>query len=360
MTYAICQVWLMEMPSAERVAAKRNSGRNPSEEETMVTKLTCYSMALSCLVVLAVGPDVAAQAQPSNDVGGASGKTIMFITNAEPGDSFWAPVEKGAEDAAAKFGLKLTYEPAPTLNNEIALIDAAVAKHVSGIMIQGQDPQAEAAPLKAAEAQGIPVVIVSAGLTNFAEMGALTGVGEGNELGGAAAGTKFNSLGVKRVLCVIHEQNNIALEQRCDGLKQTFKGKVTNMYVHGTGDVVGSEAAMQAELAANPSIGGVLTLSPIIGEAALQAISAANGKAAVATFDLDPAMVSGINSGTVAFALDQEPYQEGFLPVVVLYLDLTEGGVSAGGGQPIFTGPIVVTKANLPSFDKLLAAGIGG
>lgn len=329
----------------------------------MIKELIRHTLAVTCLAMLTALPVAAAQAQTTSVImhkGHTDPKTIMFITNAEPGDSFWAPVEKGAAAAAAKFGLKLTYEPAPTLNDEIALINAAVAKHVSGIMIQGQDPQAEAAPLKAAESQGVPAVIVSAGLTNFAEMGALTGVGEGNRLGGEAAGAKFNSLGVKHVLCVIHEQNNIALEHRCGGLKHTFKGTVTDMYVHGTGDVAGSEAAMQAELAANSSIDGVLTLSPIIGQAALQAISAANSKAVLATFDLDPAMVSAIKSGNAAFALDQEPYQEGYLPVVVLYLDLTEGGISAGGGQPIYTGPIVVTKANLGSFAKLLADGIGG
>lgn len=172
------------------------------------------------------------------------------------------------------------------------------------------------------------------------------------------AGDRFNSLGVKYVLCVIQEENNIGLTQRCDGLKQTFKGTVENFSVASTGvaNPAGTLAAIQSKLIATTQADAVLTLQPTIAIAALDAIKAINGKQVLATFDLSPDVLNAVTAGTIAFAIDQQPYIQGYLPIAFLYLYKTNLN-TVGGGQPILTGPGFVTKDNAATVLKLSQQG---
>jgi simple sugar transport system substrate-binding protein len=210
--------------------------------------------------------------------------------------------------------------------------------------------------LAKAKAAGIPIITLNSGADDFKALGALTHVGQTETIAGKAAGQRLKAAGVKKVLCVIHEQNNIGLQQRCDGVKQGFGGAVTNLQVKGTADIATTQTEIKSKLQADKSFDGVIALNPDIADAAKTAIKGASSNAKLATFDLSPAVLKDIQSGDVLFAVDQQQYLQGYLPIVFLKL-YKDNLNTVGGGMPVLTGPGFVDKSNAAGVAKLAEAG---
>ncbi len=122
-------------------------------------------------------------------------------------------------------GVKLIWSPS---NNdpqkEAQLIDAAVSQKVDGLAVSVPNADAIKGSLAKAKAAGIPIITLNSGADDFKALGAITHVGQTETIAGKAAGARLKADGAKKVLCVIHEQSNIGLQQRCDGVKQGFGG----------------------------------------------------------------------------------------------------------------------------------------
>ena len=285
-----------------------------------------------------------------------SGQTIAMVTHSDEG-SFWSVVKKGAEAAAKAEGVKLIWSPA---NNdpqkEAQLIDAAVSQKVDGLAVSVPNADAIKDSLAKAKAAGIPIITLNSGVDDYKKLGAITHVGQTEEIAGKAAGVKLKAAGAKKVLCVIHEQNNIGLSQRCQGVKEGFGGDVENTQVKGTADIATTQTEIKSKLQADKSFDGVITLNPDIAAAAKTAISGASSNAKLATFDLSPAVLKDISAGKVEFAVDQQQYLQGYLPIVFLKL-FRQNANTVGGGQPVLTGPGFVDKSNVSTVQKLTDAG---
>lgn len=292
----------------------------------------------------------------SDTAGGASSNITIAVVTHGDGGSFWSVAKRGAEDAAKAEGVTLDYQES---NNDPAkqaqLIEAEVAKGVQGIAVSAPNPDAIKDALAKATAAGIPIITLNSGADQYKELGALTHVGQTEEVAGQGAGTKFKDEGAKKLLCVIHEQSNIGLQQRCSGAKTTF-GDVENFQVTGTGDITKTQNEIAAKLQADKSIDAVLTLNPDIAAAAVDAVKTAGSSAKIATFDLSSDVVKAIKDGTIDFAIDQQQYLQGYLPVVFLKLYVTNAN-TVGGGLPVLTGPGFVTKDNAATVESLAAAG---
>ncbi|HEX8856752.1 MAG TPA: sugar ABC transporter substrate-binding protein [Thermoleophilaceae bacterium] len=293
-----------------------------------------------------------------DNVSATQGKNLTFavITHGE-GDTFWAVAKKGAEQAGKDLGVKVNYsESQNDPQKQAQLIDAAVTQKVDGIAVSAPNPDAIADPLKKAEDAGIPVITLNSGQNDSAKLGAITHVGQDESIAGEAAGKRLADAGGKKLLCVIHEQNNIGLNQRCDGAKKGFGGTVENVQVKGVNDIQTSLTEIQSKLRSDSSIDSVLTLNPDIAVAARDAIKGANSKAKLATFDLSGDVVKAIKSGEIEFAVDQQQYEQGYLPVVFLTLYKTNNN-TVGGGKPVLTGPGFVDKSNAGTVEKLAGEG---
>ncbi len=285
--------------------------------------------------------------------------TFGMAVHANPAeDAFWAVVEKGAKDAAATFGVELKSGGSSDPVEQSQLVENYVAANVDGVIVSLANPDALKDAVKKAVDAGIPVITINSGVDVYKGLGALTHIGQTEFVAGQGAGEKFNAAGAKKVLCVIHEEANIGLEQRCDGLTDTFKGEVERFNVATTGvrDVAGTVSAIQNKLIADPSIDAVLSLNPVIAMAARDAIKAAGGKQMLATFDLSPDVLAAIEADEMLFAIDQQQYLQGYLPVVFLYLYKTNLN-TVGGGLPVLTGPGFVDKSNAAQVKDLAAKG---
>jgi simple sugar transport system substrate-binding protein len=282
--------------------------------------------------------------------------TIAMVTHSDEG-SFWSVVKKGAEQAAKDEGMKLVWSPS---NNdpqkEAQLIDAAISQKVDGLAVSVPNPDAIKDSLAKAKDAGIPIITLNSGADQSQALGAITHVGQDETIAGEAAGKRFKDEGAKKVLCIIHEQNNIGLQQRCDGVKQGFGGDVTNLQVKGTADIATTQTEIKSKLQADKSFDAVIALNPDIAAATATAIKGASSDAKLATFDLNPEVIKRIKAGDIEFAVDQQQYLQGYLPIVFLKLFKTNAN-TVGGGQPVLTGPGFVDESNVETVEKLANAG---
>ena len=282
------------------------------------------------------------QDSTGGDSGGAD-MTVAVVTHGAPEDSFWSVVQSGAEQAGTDLGVTVNYSSDPDPSGQSELIDNAVAQKVDGIVVSMANPEGVKDSVEAAVAAGIPVVTINSGLEESKAYGAITHIGQSESLAGQAAGTKFNDLGATKLICVIHEAGNIGLTQRCDGAAETFDGDVETLQVNGTGAEAGTTIA--TKLQSDPSIDGLLALNGDVALRAQQSITEQGSEVTVGTFDLSPDVIAAIQDGGIAFAIDQQPYVQGYLGVTFLYLKATNGN-DVGGGQPVYSGPALVTKDN--------------
>jgi simple sugar transport system substrate-binding protein len=281
---------------------------------------------------------------------------IAVITHGQ-GDSFWAVAKRGAEQAGKDMGVDVQYsESSNDPQKQAQLIDAAVTDKVDGIAVSAPNPDALRDPLKKAVDAGIPVITLNSGQADSADLGAITHVGQDETIAGEAAGKELAAGGSQKLLCVLHEQANIGLNQRCDGAKQGFGGEVENFQVKGVEDISTSLTEIQSKLESDDSIDAVLTLNPDIAVAARDAVQGAGSEAKLATFDLSGDVVNAIEAGEIEFAIDQQQYLQGYLPVVFLKL-FVDNANTVGGGQPVLTGPGFVDKANASTVKKLAEEG---
>ncbi|MEU1255031.1 substrate-binding domain-containing protein [Streptomyces chartreusis] len=273
---------------------------------------------------------------------------ITLITHGGEGDAFWELVQKGAQVAAAKDNVELTYAADDDPASQAELMRDAIRQKVDGIAVTLAKPTAMAGPVAEARAAGIPVIGLNSGIDEWKSAGLLEYFGQDESVAGRAVGDKLDDLKAKHALCVIHERGNVALEARCAGVKKAFGGETENLYVDGT-DMDAVTATVGARLTQNPDIDEVVMNGAQFALAAVKSVDQTRSKAHVATFDLNKDLVKAVQDGDVQFAVDQQPYLQGYLAVDSLWLYRTNGNTLGGGEAPVLTGPAFVTKANVAS-----------
>lgn len=307
------------------------------------------------------GDDQMADDDAGDDQVMQSGLVFGFASHEAPGDSgFWGTVELGCKDAAAALGAECRSAGSIDPTEQAQLVETYTAEGVDGIIVSLANPDAMRDSVQAAVAAGIPVITINSGVAVWEDLGALTHVGQSEFPAGAGAGKRFTDAGLSKVICVVHEEANIGLEERCDGLESTFSGEVErfNVASTGTGDIAGTGASIQDKLTADADVDGILTLNPDVAIAARDAIAAAGAsdRVTLGTFDLSGPVIEAVEAGEIVFAIDQQPYLQGYLPVVMLSLFNTNLNV-VGGGNPVLTGPGFVTPDNAAAVKELAAGG---
>ncbi|MDQ2748166.1 MAG: sugar ABC transporter substrate-binding protein [Actinomycetota bacterium] len=293
-----------------------------------------------------------------NKAGGGSGgykDKIAVVTHGGAGDSFWSIVKAGAVQAGKDMGDKVNYQSSGDPATQSSLIDAAINQKPDGLVVSMANPAAVKAAVQRAVAAGIPVITINAGGAESKSFGALSHIGSDEGVAGQAVGTELKKNGVKNVICVVQEAGNSALEQRCAGVKATLGGKIANLQVDNN-NLPGAQQIIQAKLQQDKTIDGIVTLGAQVATVAEKAIESANSSAKLATFDLNADVAKGVKDGKLLFAVDQQPYLQGYLAVVMLTQYKANLNV-LGGGQPVLTGPALVTKENADAVLKLAAGG---
>jgi simple sugar transport system substrate-binding protein len=307
------------------------------------------------------GPDV--RILPGSDVAARGDLRFVAVTHGVAADPFWSVVANGVEDAAVELGVRVDYQAITTFDmvDMGHLVDAAVASRPHGLVVSVPDVDALGPSIEAAVAAGIPVISINSGGHAFQSLGVLAHVGQPEHEAGYQGGERLAAAGARRALCVNHEVGNMALDLRCRGLEDAMAdagGTVSVLAVDLT-DPEDAQQRVRGALAADPSIDGLLALGTTGAEPTLHALEelGRTGGMPFGTFDLSPSVLEAVRDGAMLFALDQQQYLQGYLPIVLLTKYL-ETGTIPGGGQPIPTGPRFITTENAEAVMGLTVQGI--
>lgn len=291
----------------------------------------------------------------SSGGGKSSGLTIALVTHASAGDTFWDIVRKGAEDAAKKNGVKLVYASDPDGSKQAQLVQQYTDQKVDGIAVSLAKPDALKSSVEAATKAGIPVVSLNAGSAAYKDLGILEHFGQDEDVAGAAVGDKLKAEGLSHPICVVQEQGNVALDQRCAGIKKVLPDTET-LYVNGT-DNSAVQSTVTAKLQADKTADSIVGLGAPYTAVIQKAVAAASSDVKIASFDLNADLAKSVKNGDVLFTVDQQPFLQGYEAIdsLVMY---KQGGFELGGGQPTLTGPAIVDKDNVAAVLKYAEKGI--
>lgn len=282
---------------------------------------------------------------------------VAMVTHGAPGDTFWDLVREGAEDAAKKDNIELRYSSDPQAPNQANLVRTAVDSKVDGIAVTMPNAEAIGPAAQSAVDAGIPTVGLNAGMDSYRDYGMSGFFGQDETVAGEKAGERLKEEGKKNVLCVIHEQGNSSQEARCDGVKRGLAdGAVELVYVNGQ-DLTSVQSTITSKLRQDPSFDTVFALQAPVAIRAAESVGQSGASAQVVTFDTNSELVDAIADERIAWAVDQQPYLQGYLAVDSLWVAKRNGG-TLGGGQAVFTGPSFVDKSNVATISEAAKAGL--
>lgn len=284
---------------------------------------------------------------------------IVVVSHGQAADPFWSVVKNGVDEAQADLGITVEYQ-APTRFDMVAmsqLIDAAVASAPDGLVVSIPDADALGESIRRAVDAGIPVVSMNSGSDVRAELGIRVHVGQTEYEAGQGGGEFMRDAGVTKAICVNQEVGNVALDLRCDGFADGLGEDIEVTVLAVSMDPTEIRGAVQAHFAANPDTDGVLTLGPSAAEPTLDALEELDlvDQVNFGTFDLSPGVLEAIRDGRMVFAIDQQQFLQGYLPIVLLNLYHQYGLMP---GADVLTGPGFVTQDNAEQVIELSAQGI--
>ena len=298
---------------------------------------------------------------PTSAAFGATGATkikVAVVTHGDTG-SFWSVFKKGVDHAARDLrsrGISVTQVYANNnVQKQASAINAAVASGAKVIATSVPDASALKDPLTKASRKGIVVITVNSGLGDFDALPTyMVHVGQTEDIAGQGAGKQFKKAGAKKVLVVIHEAANSGLQQRAAGVKKIMGGSNVKVLTipNAKSDIPGTKTKVKAAFTADRSLDGFLGLDP---DVTIPCADVAPSGTKIGTFDVGGS-IKLIQSGKMRFAIDQQQYLQGYLPLVFAMLYATNLN-TIGNGRPVLTGPGIIDKSNAARVAALAAKG---
>ena len=284
----------------------------------------------------------------------AEGEKYILVSHAPDSDSWWNTVKNGIALAGKQMGVTVEYRNPPTgdLADMARIIQQAAASNPNGIITTLSDYDVLSGPIRDAVDQGINVIIMNSGTPEQArEVGALMYVGQPEYDAGHAAGLRAKGDGIGSFLCVNHYISSPSSTQRCQGFADGLGVNLGNQMIDSGQDPSEIKNKVLAYLSANKNTDAVLTLGPTSADPTIAALKE-NGMAGdlyFGTFDLGTEIVKGIKAGIINWGIDQQPFLQAYLPVIVL-TNYDRYGVLPGNN--INSGPGFVTKDGLTLVEK--------
>ncbi|WP_327049664.1 substrate-binding domain-containing protein [Mycobacterium sp. Root265] len=282
--------------------------------------------------------------------------TVAMVGHWNPSDAFVDILRKGAAQGAETNNVELRYSSDPQPDKQATLVQNAIDSKVDAIALDLANPEALLEVSKKAVAAGIPVVAFNSGYDDWKRADALMYIGQDEVIAGTAAGERLKQAGASKVLCVVHEQGVPALDKRCNGVEAGFGGRTERVYLSGF-DMSSARSTVEAKLAQDPAIDAIITLNASYAMTALPVAEATGRDITVATFDTNPELMTAIKDGKVAFAVDQQPWLQGYQAVDTLANYLNNRSI-LGGGQPILTGPSFIDDTNVEQISAYATEGV--
>ena len=276
--------------------------------------------------------------------------TIKMITHGQATDPFWNVVRNGAKDAAQDLGISVQYQSPQNFDmvTMSRMIDAVIATNPDGLILSVPDIPALKKSIISASKNNIPIIVINAGSKIIEEVDILTYIGQSEYKAGMKAGQEMVKHNVKSVLCINHEVGNISLDQREQGFRKILQEN--NVLVKtipiDASDPTETQEMVRSFLSSNKNIDGILALGALGALPIVKLLKEIDvqKKIKLATFDLSPQIIDGIINGHILFALDAQQYLQGYLPVILMNLYITNRNTPAY--KMLETGPSIINIEN--------------
>jgi simple sugar transport system substrate-binding protein len=297
--------------------------------------------ALSGVAAGSVGTLLAACGSSSNSASGASGgasgevfgshKNYKFVfVNHVTTNPFFTPTQYGAADASKLLGCSYqwTGSESSNVNQMVNALNSAVTGGADGIAISLIDLHAFNAPVEAAIKAGIPVVAYNADAPGNAR---LSYIGQDLKKAGEEMGERIvAAVGSGEVALFIATPGSANLQPRIEGAEKAIKdsGKPITVHSVATGAAVPAElSAIEAYYTGHKSVKGMYAVDGGSTESLAKVMQKFGlaGKVKAGGFDLTEATQKLLSEGQIEFTIDQQPYLQGFLPVLQLFMYKVSG-----------------------------------
>jgi len=253
----------------------------------------------------------------------ADGERYVLVSHAPDSDSWWNTIKNGLALGCEQMEVECEYRNPPTgdLADMARIIEQAAASGPDGIITTLADSDVLSGPIRNAVDSGIDVIIINSGTPEQArDIGALMYVGQPEYDAGFAAGQRAAGDGIESFLCVNHYIAQPASSQRCRGFADGLGVELGDQMIDSGTDPSEIQNRVMAYLNANPDTDAVLTLGPTPADPTILALEEMGlaGDIYFGTFDLGGNIVPAIRDGIIEWGIDQQPFLQAYLPVVVL------------------------------------------
>jgi simple sugar transport system substrate-binding protein len=258
---------------------------------------------------------------------------LAFVSHAPDTDSWWTPIRNAIRQASDDFDVDVDYlNPKDgSLQGMAEILNAiAPARYDGVISTLASYSVLSPALLRISRSLHLPLITVNSGTIEESKLvGALAHVGQPEELAGRLAGQLARKRGITQFVCLNHYSSNAASHLRCNGFAAGLglaPGSAVELGLSGSRDQMFN--VVRDYLGTHPQTQALLALGPtsaVPALAAMQSLKLKKQHPEFFTFDISPEIVSGIRSGTIEFAIDQQPYAQGYLTVALMSEYLREG-----------------------------------
>jgi simple sugar transport system substrate-binding protein len=330
-------------------------GSAPVDRATMLRRLALGGAALSLPALTGAkaafgATDIAASSFPKHP------KWKFAFINHVTTNPFFVPTQYGAADASSLLGVSYTWSGSTKadVGEMINALNAAVSAKADGIAVCVVDKGAFEAPIKRALGKGIPVLSYNADGARAGTKARMAYIGQALYESGFAMGQRIATLVPKGdVALFIATPGALNIQPRIDGAMAAIKqsGKPINAKIVATDADLSKElTAIDSYYLGHKKLAGMFAVDAGDTQGIGQIIQkhSLRGKVIGGGYDLLPGTLKLINQGFLDFTIDQQPYLQGFYPVVQLFFYRLSSGLVAPSDTN--TGLLFVTKANVKPY----------
>jgi simple sugar transport system substrate-binding protein len=327
--------------------------------------LTSASLAASALLAACTNNDDkssdSASATAAGDFPSTPKWKFVFVCHVTT-NSFFTPTQYGAQDACALLNCEFQWTGSTTSNvaEMVNATNTAISAKADGIALAVVDKNAFNAPVNQALAAGIPVVSYNAdGAKDDPGTNRLAYIGQGLYDSGFQLGQRAIASGLDSgdVVGFIATPGQLNIQPRIDGASDAIKqsGKPLKFTPVATNaDVTKGLSIIDAYAQGHPNLAGMLAVdagsTQAVGQVVQKYKMRDKGLKVAGGFDLVPSTLNSIKGGSLDYTIDQQPYLQGFLPVLYLYLYKLSGGLVFPSQTN--TGLLFVTKDTVDPYLK--------
>ncbi|MFI4995565.1 MAG: substrate-binding domain-containing protein [Hyphomicrobiales bacterium] len=299
-------------------------------------------------------------------------RNYIYVTHAQPGTPFWQSVKIGMDDACALVKARcqmLFIQTRGNLDEELTNLQAAIVQKPDGIVVTLPNPRLFNDAVAEARAQGISVIAANVDVPDKGNGNQRQAfVGQDLEQAGydlaKAMSTRFPAEGPVHLLIGVSAPGQTWAEQRASGIlrfiedykKANPNRAITYHKLDSTTDLAQATSRVMAYLGANPQTTGYLDIGYWHTGVAttLRGQGIPPGKILIGGFDLVPAAMNEMKTGYIQFQIDQQPYLQGYLPIIQFNL-MNNFKLSA---WDVNTGRAVVQPSEVDAIIELSKRGV--